>query len=134
MQCFLPGGEDTFFLHPFGVGYTAVYGANRSTLGLLVKANALCTLIGDDVVKLVTHGFLVGIRCDGVPRFNGVGGVDGRSFGHGPFYPAFVDSGIWAFGFAGAAVDAIVGDHDGHGGGVLVYLQLGMQVRNNINR
>jgi hypothetical protein len=99
---------------PFGVGDTAVYGADGGALWFFVKTDTLGTLVGHDVVKLVTDGFLLGIGFDNGTGFDLIGLGDGGAFAHFPFHATFVDGRVGAFWLAGSAVYTVVGDEDGH--------------------
>ena len=125
MQRSLASSQNTFFLLPLGVRYTAVNRANGGALRLFVEAYTFGTLIRHDVVELITDGLLLGVGLDDRAGFNLVGLGDGSALGHFPFYAAFVDGGVGAFGFAGSAVDTVVGNENCHlfsllGAGLLV--------------
>ena len=102
-------------LHVVRVVHTAVHRTNRGTLGLIVEPDALGTFLVGNVVNVLAAGF---------PDESGVQFADGRvdarapesrSVGHLPVRPAFVNGVVGALWFACAAIDAGVGDHDGHG-------------------
>src|SRR5207244_11012276 len=83
-------------LRPLGVGHAAVDRANLGARLLVVEADALSALLGDDVEDVV-----------GDPRMH-------RPVGRLPLDPALVDGGVRALRLAGAAVDAFAGDHRRH--------------------
>lgn len=64
MQFLLPREQHIFSLHMVGIRYAAIDGADCGALGLFVEADALCALIGHDVVVVVFNGciFLIGFN------------------------------------------------------------------------
>src|SRR4029077_12410717 len=79
------------------VRHAAVDRADLGARLLVVEADALGALLGDDVEDVV-----------------GDGRVHRRPVGPQPLDAALVDGGIRAFRLAGAAVDAFAGDHCRH--------------------
>src|SRR5437867_5670380 len=90
--------EQRLALRPLGVGHAAVDRADLGARLLVVEADALGALLGDDVEDVV-----------GDRRMH-------RAVGRLPLDPALVDGGVRALGLAGAAVDAFAGDHCRHRG------------------
>src|SRR5256712_5354450 len=88
--------EQALALRPLGAGHAAVDRADLGARLLVVEANALGALLGDDVEDVV-----------GDRRMH-------RAVGRLPLDPALVDGGIRALGLAGAAVDALAGDDRRH--------------------
>src|SRR5207253_4503239 len=88
--------EQRLALRPLGVGHTAVDRADLGARLLIVEADALGALLGDDVEDVV-----------GDRRMH-------RAVGRLPLDPALVDGGVRALGLAGAAVDALARDHRRH--------------------
>src|SRR5437870_13213927 len=88
--------EQRLALGPLGVGQAAADRADIGARFMVVEADALGALLGDDVEDVV-----------GYRRMH-------RAVGRLPLDPALVDGGIRALGLAGAAVDALAGDHCRH--------------------
>lgn len=70
----------------------AIDRADRCTLRLFMETDALGAFVGHDVVERIMQRSI-------------------RLAEQRPVLTAFVDSGIWTFGFASTAVDALFGDH-----------------------
>src|SRR5256712_11572808 len=88
--------EQPLALRPLGVGHAAVDRADLGARLLIVEADALGALLGDDVEDVV-----------GDRRMH-------RAVGRLPLHPALVDGCVRALGLAGAAVDALAGDDRRH--------------------
>src|SRR5438876_10605096 len=88
--------EQRVALRPRGLGHAAVDRADLGARPLVVEADALGALLGDDVEDVVGHR-----------RMH-------RAVGRLPLDPALVDGGIRALGLAGASVDALAGDDRRH--------------------
>jgi hypothetical protein len=101
-------------LDPLRVGYAAIDRTHCRALRLLVKAHALGTLVGYDVIKIVGNGLVFVFGIHHSIALEGVGTAHRVALRNGPLHAALVDGVVGAFGFASTAVDALVGDHDGH--------------------
>src|SRR5881409_4136716 len=88
--------EQRLALRPLGVGHAAVDRADLGARLLVVEADALGALLGDDVEDVV-----------GDRRMH-------RPVGRLPLDPALLDGGVRALRLAGAAVDAFAGDDRRH--------------------
>jgi hypothetical protein len=69
MQPSFLGKKFFLLLHHVRIRYAAIYGANRGTLGLFVKASAFRTLSRNNIIKLRGHRPLRGLRVYGRPIF-----------------------------------------------------------------
>src|SRR5262249_26960575 len=91
-------GDELFLgLRVVRVRHTAVHWAHCGALLLVEEANALGALLGHDVIEVLGERR---VRLAVVL----------------PRAPALVDRGVRALGLARAAIDALLGDHRGHGG------------------
>jgi len=98
-----------------GVGHTAIDRTNGGTLGLFVETYTLSAFIGDDEIIFVGNGMVFVFCINGISIFKGVRAVYGIAIGNGPFHATFINGVVGTFRLAGAAIDALIGDHDGHG-------------------
>src|SRR5262245_6211599 len=91
------GKELLLALRIVGIRHAAVDRADRRALLLVEKPDALRALLGDNVIDVLLEGGMA------LPVVL-------------PRGPALVDRRVRALGLAGAAVDALCGDHRRHGG------------------
>jgi hypothetical protein len=59
---------------------------------------------------------MFGQRLYELPVHQGEGTFHGSSVSNGPLYSALVNRVVWALGLTGAAIDAFIGNLDGHDG------------------
>ena len=90
----------------FGVGQTAINGADRRTLRFVVETNAFGTFVWHDKIDFIR----VKIALEAARR----GGVRILNVAQFPRYCRFVDGGIRAFRLARAAVDTVRCDANSH--------------------
>src|SRR6266581_575377 len=88
--------QDVVGLGDVGVRHAAVDRADRRAGLVVVEADALGALLGDDVEDVVGDGGMHGA----------VGGL--------PLHAPLIDGGVGALGLAGPAVDTLAGDHRRH--------------------
>ena len=98
-----------------GVVHAAVYRTDCGTLGFVVKAYTFGAFVRCDVVNVHAARFLRGLGVDLSGRRVVPISFQSSSIRKCPFCATFIDGVVGAFGFAGSAIDAGVGDHDGHG-------------------
>ena len=97
------------------VVHATVHGAHRGTLRFIVEPDAFRALLVGDEVDIHAHGgmHLVGVHIAG-GRMEACAAESG-SIGKLPRRSTFVNGVVRAFGLAGSAIDAGVGNDDGHG-------------------
>ena len=94
---------------------TAVHRTNRGALGLFVKAFAFRAFIRDDEIDIVRDGGLLIGGMGSTPVGSANQTTQGGTLSVGPRNTAFVNRIVRTFGFAGPAINALVGDDNGHG-------------------
>jgi len=94
---------------------TAIDWTNSCALWFIVKTYALRAFGGYYVINIHTYGKLRSIAIE----FGGL--IEGSndtaqpgSFAVFPFCTTLVNGIVWAFWFAGAAIDTFIGNHDSH--------------------
>lgn len=103
-----------FSFHIILVRDTTIYWANSSTLRLFMEAHTLGALVWHDIIDLVTYRFLDYVRIDLITIGENDLTIEVSTVGITPIVCSFVDRGIWALGLASPAINAFVGDNDGH--------------------
>jgi hypothetical protein len=114
MQVLFSLEQDLLGLPMLGVRNTTIYGTDSGTLRLFVKAFAFGTFVRYDKIDFVRHGNL---------RIVGMGDLTVGSVYQTPQpcplrilpgNPTFVNGVVRTFWFAGTAIDALIGDDNGH--------------------
>lgn len=101
------GREFFFALFVILVRNTAVDRANRSTLGLIMEADTFGAFFSNYVIEIIGNCRLgrIGIGTTAVQLWKR--SFNSSSIGETPFRPAFINSVIGTFWFAGTTVDAL---------------------------
>jgi hypothetical protein len=97
-----------------GVWEAAIYGTNSGALRLLMKAGAFRAFTGDDVIILLREGGMRRVRIYGNPISEGNRTIELRPLPVSPLNTPLIDGVIGALWLAGTAVDAVIGDANGH--------------------
>jgi hypothetical protein len=79
-----------------------------------MEALALGAFIGNDIISIDTDWRITLVGVDGGSVEEGKRSFNAGAVGDRPFHTAFIDRIIWAFGFAGAAIDAFFCDLNCH--------------------
>jgi hypothetical protein len=114
MQSLFSIQQHLFTLHMIFIRDATIYRAYGSTLRFVMKTFALGTFVWNDEIVIIGNG---GIRSVCSHLFVALQYIEtfyGSTIRNGPFHAALVDSGVGAFGFAGAAIDTFICYSDGH--------------------
>jgi len=79
-----------------------------------MKADAFGAFIAYNKIEIIGNGFVHEACIGGFAVMQLEIAFYFGAFFIGPFYAAFIDGGIGAFGFAGSAVNTFVSDNNGH--------------------
>ena len=97
-----------------GVIHTTINRAYGSALRLIMEARAFGALVGDDIVHIHRDRVLGRFRSIAVAHGRRQRAFQAGTIAHAPFSTTLVDRIVGALWFACTAIDALLGDRDGH--------------------